>query len=513
MHIPLMHRPVLPHEGGFGMRSGIRSAVGPAVVRSARVCLRLGLAIVLGAGLLTVGAVTALRAGSARADEVTGSQNNLRTGWDQNEPGLTPAVVGGGNFGQLFSTAVNGQVYAQPVVVGSTVIVATENDWVYGLDAATGAVNWSVSLGTPWPASSEGCGDLTPNVGVTGTPVYDPSSGTVYLVSEVVPPGNDNFHPAFYMHALNAQTGAEQPGWPVQIQGAPVNAPTRPFNAFTQLQRPALLLMGGSVYAAFGSNCDFKPYVGIAVGVNTSTRAATMWTDESGVTDNQAGIWQAGGGLMSDGTGRIFFTSGNGVSPAPGPGSSPPPELAESTVRLAVQNGGSLAAADFFSPANAPSLDTSDKDFGSGGPVGLPFGSGTYPDLLVQAGKDGRMFLLNRDNLGGREQGPGGTDNVVSTNGTYQGEWGHPAVFADTTTVTSSNSGSANDYVYYVGKNDYLRALRFQLNSSGTPVLADVANSPGTFGYTSGSPVVTSNGTDPSSAVMWEVYSSGATGT
>jgi Abnormal spindle-like microcephaly-assoc'd, ASPM-SPD-2-Hydin/PQQ-like domain len=495
------------------MRSGTRSVVGTAVVRWIGACLRLGLAIVLAAGLLAVGTVTVLRPASARADEVTGSRDNLRTGWDQNEPGLTPAVVGGGNFGQLFSTSVSGQVYAQPVVAGSTVIVATENDWVYGLDAATGAVKWSVSLGTPWPASSEGCTDLTPNVGVTGTPVYDPGSGTVYLVSEIVPPGNDNYHPAFYMHALNAQTGAEQSGWPVQIQGDPVNAPARPFNAFTSLQRPALLLMGGSVYAAFGSHCDITPYVGSVAGVNSSTRAVTLWTDESGLTDKQAGIWQGGGGLMSDGSGRIFFTSGNGVSPAPGPGSQPPPELAESTVRLAVQAGGSLAAADFFSPANAPSLDAADTDLGAGAPVGLPFGSSTYPNLLVQAGKDGRMFLLNRNDLGGREQGPGGTDNVVSTNGPYQGEWGHPAVFGDTTTVTSSNSGSASDYVYYVGRNDYLRALRFQLNSSGIPVLANVAHSPGTFGYTSGSPVVTSNGTDPSSTVVWEVYSSGSTGT
>jgi hypothetical protein len=177
---------------------------------------------------------------------------------------------------------------------------------------------------------------------------------------------------------------------------------------------------------------------------------------------------------MSDGSSRIFLSTGNGISPAPGPGSSPPPELGESTVRLAVQPGGSLAAADFFSPANAPTLNLADTDLGAGGPVGLPFGSSTYPDLLVQTGKDGRVFLLNRDNLGGRRQGPNGTDAAVSTNGPYQGEWGHPAAFGDTTTVTSGNSGSANDYVYYVGANDYLRALKFQLNSSGTPLLVPV---------------------------------------
>ena len=118
----------------------------------------------------------------------------------------------------------------------------------------------------------------------------------------------------------------------------------------------------------------------------------TLWTDEAGVSDDQAGIWQSGGGLMSDGPGRIFFTSGNGISPAPGPGSKPPGQLAESVVRLAANPDGSLAAQDFFSPANAPTLDAGDTDFGAGGPVGLPFGTATYPDILV-AGGQGRPDL------------------------------------------------------------------------------------------------------------------------
>jgi len=489
-----------------------KNAASGQTVRNKPLSVRTAVAVLVGLTAAAIGVVPRLDVPTARASEVTASANNLRNGWDPNEPGLSPSVVAGGSFGELFSTPVNGQVYAQPIVAGSTVIVATENDWVYGLDAVTGAVKWSLSLGAPWPASSENCFDLAPNVGVTGTPVYDASTGTVYMVAKVVPPGNPSSQPAFYMHALNAQTGAELPGWPVQIQGAPVNDPTRPFNPFTEIERPALLELGGSVYAAFGSLCDITPYDGYVVGVNTSTRASTMWTDEAGVTDNMAGIWMSGGGLMSDGPGRIFFASGNGVSPAPGPGPAPPPELAESVVRLGVQSGGSLTANDFFSPANAPTLDAGDVDLGSGAPVGLPFGSSTFPDLLVQAGKDGRVFLLNRDSLGGREQGSGGTDAVVSQAGPFTAQFGHPAAFGDTTTVTASNSGTANDFVYYLGRNDFLRALRFGLNSSGTPVLTDVANTATSFGYSSGSPVVTSNGTDPASAVVWEIYSSGATG-
>ena len=449
---------------------------------------------------------------AARADEVTASQNDLRDGWDQGETRLTPPVLASGTFGQLFSTSVNGQVYAQPVVAGNTVIVATENDWLYGLNAATGAIDWSRQLGTPWPSSAEGCSDLAPNVGVTGTPVYNPATSTVYLVSQQVPAGNSVYNPEFFMHAINVQTGAERPGWPVPIHGAPSNDPGRPFNPFTELQRPGLLLLDGSVYAAFGSHCDFTPFAGYVAGVNTSSRALTLWSDEAGLTDDEGGIWQSGGGLMSDGPGRIFLATGNGVSPPPGPGTSPSPELGDSVVRLGVQSNGTLQAEDFFSPANAPSLDATDTDFGAGGPVGLPFGSTAYPHLEVQAGKDGRVFLLNDDDLGGREQGPGDTDDDVSQSGPYGGQWGHPAAFGDTPALTASNAASAGDYVYYLGANDYLRVLKLGLNPAGRPALSDVANSAATFGYTSGSPVVTSNGANPASAVVWVVGAAGGNG-
>src|SRR6516165_2260092 len=340
-------------------------------------------ALVLGALAVGVGALPRVPAATARADEVTASQDPLRDGWDRNEPGLSPAIVGGPSFGQLCSTAVNGQVYAQPVIAGSTVIVATENDYVYGLNAVTGAVQWSDSLGPPMPSTAQAsCGDLTPDNGATSAPVYDPSTGTVYLVA-TVNDGPTVSQPHYYLYAMSAQTGTIK--WQVPIQGAPVNEPTRPFNPFTERQRAGLLLMNGSVYMSFGSYCDFSPYIGYVAGVNTSSHAVTLWTDEAGLTDTQAGIWLGGGGLMSDGSGRIFVASGNGVSPAPGPGGSPPSELGDSVIRLNVAAGGALLAADFFSPANAPTLDAADLDFGSGGPVGLPFGTASDPHLLVQA--------------------------------------------------------------------------------------------------------------------------------
>ncbi len=270
------------------------------------------LAAVVAVLALTLLAAMTLALPAVRADEVTVSQNNLRTGWDSSEPALTPSAVSGGSFGQMFSTAVNGAVYAQPLVVGSTVIVATENDWIYGLNSTTGTVNWSLSLGTPWNTSSL-CSDLSPDVGVTSTPVYDPATGTVYLVAATIV----NSAPQYKLYGISPQTGTltEQ----VAIGGSPSNDSSITFNPAQQWQRPGLLLMNGWIYAGFASHCDNSPYDGFVSGVNVSTHATTLWSDETGVTDDQAGIWQGGGGLMSDGPGRIYLVSGNGVSPGAGP--------------------------------------------------------------------------------------------------------------------------------------------------------------------------------------------------
>jgi hypothetical protein len=440
----------------------------------------------------------------AHADETTVSDDTLRTGWDQNEPGLGPSSVSASDFGQLFSTAVNGQVYAQPIVVAGTLIAVTENNWIYGMNPATGAITWSRSIGPAWPASTLGCGDLVPNIGITSTPVYDPATNSVFFMAKVND-GTDAAHPHFYMHSIDPATGVERSGWPVTIQGTPSNDPADPFNPETAAQRPGLLLLGGVVYAGFASHCDYGPYVGYIAGVKTTTPAmSTLWSTEAGKSNAEGGIWQSGGGLVSDGPGRIIVATGNGVSPPPGPGTSPPGTLAESVIRLQVNADGSLTAKDFFSPTNNTKLDQDDTDFGSGGPLALPAGFGTtaHPHLLVQDGKDGRVYLLDRDNLGGTGQGPGGTDASVGPPvGPYNGMWGHPAFW-----------GGDGGYVYDVENQGYLRALKYGVNGSGLPVLTSAATSSSTFGYTSGSPVVTSSGTTSGSAIVWVVYSDGSNG-
>ena len=483
--------------------------------RTRRACSTVVVAVLALAGLaaadsVPAGAATAARVRAAATtipkDEGTASQDLLRTGWDPNEPTLTPAVVNGPTFGQVFSTSVSGQIYGQPLIIGNTLIAVTENDWVYGLNATTGAVLWKTSLGTPYHITT--CQDLVPNIGDTSTPVYDPSTGTVYVMALV-----KEISYQFHLFGLNVATGAIT--LKKRIAGSPANDPGLSFNAIVQNQRPGLLLLNGWVYAGFASYCDHGSYRGYVAGVHVAQRpiTTTLWTDEAGVSHEKAGIWQSGGGLMSDGPGRIFFTSGNGISPAKAPGNQPPGQLAESVVRLAVNSDGSLTAKDFFSPANAPSLDAGDHDFGAGGPVGLPFGTSTYPHILTQQGKVDGVFLLNRDSLGGREQASGNGDLVLANAGPFAGQWGHPGIFADTTTLTSGNAASSSDYMVFVGKDDYMRELKFGVNGSDKPTLTDYANSTFTLGFGSGSPVITSNGTDASSAIIWAVNSTGSTGT
>lgn len=451
--------------------------------------------LILTAAIAATLTVPAVLSGTAKASEITIDHNSARNGWDSGEPGLAPSVVRGSTFGKLFATTVAGQVYAQPLVVGNTVVVATEEDNVYGLDAQTGAIQWQLSLGPAWPASLANCTDISPDVGVTSTPVYDPAKNEIY-VAAVVDNAKDHYDPTNYLFGINATSGQKM--WQVPIQGAPVNSPTRPFDSLTERQRTGLLLNNGQVYIAYASYCDYKPYVGVVAAVSTTTHDLTMWSDESGLTDDQGGIWQSGGGLMSDGSNRIFLASGNGVSPPPGPGTAPPQALGDAVIRLAMQSNGTMAAQDFFSPVNAPTLNTQDLDVSSSGPIALPFGAATFPHLLIEGTKDGRLFVLNRDSLGGRGTS---TDNVVSVNGPYNGTWAHPAAFA---------GANGNDFIYYLGLGDYLRALKF---NTTTAKFTDAFDSTFRLHYGSGSPVVTSNGGNSASAVVWEVDREGATST
>ena len=449
----------------------------------------------------------------AAADTVTGGTGPTRDGWVNNQTTLSPAQVTPGTFGQLYSTAVDGQVYAQPVTYDGTVVVATENDTVAGIDETTGAVKWSRHLGTPWNTSDIGCSDISPTTGITGTPVVDPATGTVYFVAKSYVSG-DSGAAQFEMHALDVSTGLERPDWPVAISGSAANDPNSVFSPETLVQRPALLLMNGVVYAAFGGFCDTYPYQGWIAGVSTANaKMTTLWTTEAGAGVGQAGsIWQSGSGLASDGPGQILFSTGNGTTPPTEPGQTQPPPstLGQSIVRVRVQPDGSLATTDFFAPADAAALNPGDLDLGSGGVSVLPdqMGTASYPRLLVQGGKGGVLYLLNRDDLGGQGQGTGGTDAAVGEFGDNGGIWSTPAAWpGDGGWLYDLTTGSPGSVEDGGGK---LYAYQEAVNAAGVPSFTTTGSTDDTFPYGSSSAVVTSDGTTSGTALVWVVYNDGS---
>jgi hypothetical protein len=448
---------------------------------------------------------------AAGASIVTNSSEDLRTGWYPEASSITPQLVGSGTFGQMWSAPVTGQVYAQPLLANGTLLVATEENNIYGFDPSSGAPRWSRALGTAWKSSDIECGDLAPKIGVTSTPVVDEATGIAYLTHKTYVSGSSG-EARWYMDAVSMSTGAEQPGFPVELSGTGQNDPEQTFAPTRQLQRPGLLLLEGVVYAGFGSDCDFTPYEGWVFGVSTAGQVKARWVDETGHAG--AGIWQSGSGLASDGPGTILLSTGNGAVPqSPTPGHTPPSNLGQSVVRLRVQGDGSLKATDFFAPYEAQTLDTWDADFGSGGVTGLPssyFGTPEIPHLAVEVGKDGYVYLLNRDNLGGFAEGPSGADEVVQRIGPYGGVWSRPGiwpgeggwVYIPTASGGNSASGSAGN----------LRIYQYGLSGSGKPTLALRGTSKDPFGFTTSAPVITSEGTNPGTALVWLVWSPNGSG-
>src|SRR5450432_450693 len=477
-------------------------------------CAAFGCAACDRAALEAPGVEVKVAAATLDAKDSMMAADAARTGWYSNQPMLDPTTVGSPYFGQLFDATLDGQIYAQPLVAAGVVFVATETNRIYGLDPATGSTLWTRQLGTPWLPSDLNCADLLPSIGVTGTPAIDADTGTAYLLSKTYANGTSG-GAAWSAHAIDLATGGERDGFPVAIAGVASNEPALTFDPTHQGQRPGLLLMNGVVYAAFGAHCDIAPYTGWIVGISTKGFVTTMWTAEAGpARGNGAGIWQTGGGLVSDGDGQIIFATGNDWSVLPGPlaGRQPPGALGESIVRVAVQPDGSLAATDFFSPTERVALNLSDADLGSGAPVALPatFGTTAHPNLLAHVGKSGYLYLLDRDDLGGYQQGPGGSDRVVQRLGPAGGVYSKPSVWP-----------GDGGYVYIPVAETCtpdiaagcVRAYKAGAAADGTPMLSTVAWTSSSFGYGSSAVAVTSDGTRSGSALLWTVWSSGWTGT
>jgi len=374
---------------------------------------------------------------AAQTAVTTYHNDNNRTGWSRTESVLTPANVANSTFGLLQNVTLDDQVDAQPLVVPGVMItagnlvgthdvvyVATENNSVYAIDVHTGTVLLSLNFGKPVPKPL-GCNNNGPNVGINSTPVIDLSSNTLYVMIYT----QDASGPAYRLHALDlgSLTDKVTPQL-VTASHALSDGSTFNFNATYQRQRPGLLLANGSIYAGFGSFCDFSPnlsrgwLLGWTAGSLTPFPANNL-NDQLATSPNNfflSSIWMSGYGPATDDSGNVLFVTGNssattydGVT-----------NIQESVVKVPSTLG---TVSDLFTPKNQSSLDQGDTDFGSGGVLVLPDQSGSLPHLAVAAGKDGNMYLMDEDNLGGYSTT---TNNVL---GTYSigGCWCGQSYFVD----------------------------------------------------------------------------------
>jgi len=461
---------------------------------------------------------------AAQTSVTTYHNDNFRTGLNNTEKILTPANVSGPNFGMLNSLPVDGYVYAQPLYlpnlaipgkgVHNVVFVATQHNSLYAFDAnlPQGSVQsalWHINLGPSVPNWDTGSGDITPEIGITGTPVIvPPTSGsgtpTIYVVAKTKTL-DTNGNPVYKLklHAFDTATGQPRTGSPTVIQGSVKGTGEGtdgngnvPFQPLIQHQRPALLYVppiggatAGTIYVGFASHGDNGPYHGWIFGYNASNLSLTgilnttpnAHNDPSGYPIAAGGIWQAGGGLAWDGN-SIFCATGNGWFD--------PPTGAYGDAIIKV-NPTTLAVTDFFSPSNQMDLDDEDGDLGSGASVLLPpsAGSAAHPNLLIASGKQGTIYLIDRSNMGKFNS----KDQIVSElPDVIGGIWGSPAYY--------------NGSIYYGPIFGPIMSL--PLSNAQFQAATPTSWTPEFYRYPGPTPAISANGT--TNGILWAIQSDAA---
>jgi hypothetical protein len=427
--------------------------------------------------------------------------DNGRTGWNSDELILTPANVTSTTFGLLKTVVLDDQVDGQPLLIPSVkitagqkqgihavVYLATEANTIYAIGAVNGNVLLKVNFGPPVPKPL-GCGNNGPNVGINSTPVIDAASSTMYVIIYRQTASG----PAYYIHALDLGSLTDKVT-PRKITGSHTltDGSTYTFNASVQRQRPGLLLANGNVYAGFGSFCDSAESLsrGWLLGWQAGT-LTPLGTNQ--LLDTQAtapresflsSIWMSGYALAADYAGSILFVTGN--SDSSGTTYDGITDIQESAVKISSDLS---AVLDLFTPADQPSLDAGDYDFGAGGILLLPAQPGSIAHIAVAAGKDGKMYMMNEDSLGGHSS----TRNHVL--GTYQigGCYCGQSYFQDPADGMGRVVSSGGDTVH-VWKLATSPSPSLSLATS-SPVLVSGPQDPGFF------TTVSSNGT--SSAIIW----------
>ncbi len=440
---------------------------------------------------------------------LTGRDDSGRTGQNTNESILTLANVNSKSFGKIFSQALDGYMMAQPLVLANVaipgqgihnlLIAATEHDSVYAFDADSGTGPdaqpiWHVSFINPAAGitplqtavdllASTSPSFYGPEVGISGTPVIDPITGTIYVAvkTKEVTVGVTNF--VYRLHALDVTTGAEKFGGPIVIEGAVAGVGDGfadpgivGFLPFKHMNRPALLLVNGIVVVTFTSHQDYPPYHGWVFAYNAYTlqQVGVFNTTPNG---SAGGIWQASSGPAADAEGNIYFETGNGTF------DDYNQNYGDSVVRLSTVGG--LALVDYFAPYNQLLLNLQDLDIGSAGLILLPDSAGSvaHPHLLVAGSKSGVFWLLDRDNLG-QFNAAGDTQIVQEISGQTSGMWVTPAYF--------------NGTIYYCAAGDHAKAFAISNAVISTTPISTSAN---TIGYPGSSLSVSANGV--SNAIVW----------
>jgi hypothetical protein len=450
------------------------------------------------------------------ANVLTYHNDNARTGANLAETTLTPANVNQASFGKLFAYSVDGYVYAQPLCVSglnisgqgthNVVFVATEHNSVYAFDAdsntgANGGLLWHVNLGpsAPCPVAGFEFQAIVPEVGITGTPVIDPVTQTLYVDAFTT----DGVNYAHKIHALNLADGSEKSFSPVTVNvSIPANGAgsvngTMSFQAIQHLQRCALTLAGGVLYVAYAGYTDTpttEPFHGWLIGFNASN--LQLLTDhvfnstpngtvaQFGSIAGQGGLWMGDGGPAVDSNTNLYFAVGDGNFNAFSGGT----EYGDSVVKLSTAHGFSVA--DYFTPYFQAYYRTNDLDVGSGGVMLLPDQSGTYTHLMVAGGKPQHAYLLNRDQMttDNRHYNNGGSsDNILQSLSLGGGCFSTPAYF--------------NQRVYYGASKD---ALRYYIVSNGQLI----PDQPGTFGsrvfpFPGATPSISANGN--ANGIAWTI--------
>jgi PQQ enzyme repeat len=463
--------------------------------------------------------------------------DNVNDGYYQLETTLTPTNVNSTTFGKLFTTQLDGKIYAEPLYkfgvnitrgahqgIHNVVYVATEHDSLYAIDADNGQILWQDSFINPAAGinpvpNSDVNGAIGPEVGITGTPVIDPTTNTIYLDAATKETGSGTNHYVHKLWAVQLADGSNRFGSPVLIADTILNSdnsftyvsgPTvngtgdgsisgkLTFNAERQMQRPGLTLVNGTVYVGYGSYFDGNPYHGWILGFNHSTAFKLQLVAAFNATPNgfQGAFWQGGGRISADSAGNLYVETGNGTFDSTLNASQFPVngDYGDTFLKLAADpttsatnqsiNGWGLKVVDYFTPFNQQSLDNQDLDIGSTAPLLLPSSVGTpgHP-LLMGGGKEGRIYLIDTTNMGKFDPN---TDHIPDEKlFSNFSTWGTSAFF--------------NNQLYVVGAGSPGQTFSIVNNKFSSAT----SQSPDGFGYPGSTPYISANGTR--NGIVWDL--------